>query len=714
MRPLAFALLALGAAAALVQFSLIRELLGAFGGNEYLVGISLGCWLLFSGAGSLAARAGPIHRQWWLVSILFMILACVAVASIVALRWARFHLFLPGSTLGLHQQIVVTAVAELPYCFLSGWALVACAQRLVELREERGLPLSYLLDSLGAIVAGLAFAFVLSWWFGHVQIAAVAGGLLILGAAAVIGLPKQLRIARWPVAGVVAGGLLLLSSHFDAASLRWLVPTGEVVFEARSAYGQIVVTESFGQRTYYRNGSHLHTTDVPELAEPLVQIPLHIHPKPRRVVVIGLPTQDVGCELTKHPLEEVIFLEPDKVLLEALSAAGDAWVAPNARVKHEDARTYFARHRGVFDVILLDRPAPQTVLDNRYFTREFAHLARQALRPGGIVALELIPYSPYLTTEQAQFLSAVAGAFGQEFSHVWLVPTDIVRLIASNEPIAKNVAEAVDERGTTVTYVSPAYLLVQLDPSRQAAVDRALAETAPANSDLKPFAAHVVLSRWLRQYNFRFGALELILVGVLVFMIVRLRREEVPVFAAGFAGAGLEYIVLLAVQTAAGTLYSVTAWLVTLFMIGLVLGTHFGNVAMPSIRKLRFLLGAFAFLALLHGAVMWATSAAGGRGATWLPITCVTLVFSCLVFADGLATGAVFAVGARTVTLGVPQRPASLYCADFIGGALGSVLVSCYLLPVEGTVPAVVAVGGLLMVAAFIFPAKKIGRASRG
>jgi spermidine synthase len=46
----------LGVAAVMTQLALLRELLGAFAGNELVLGIGLGCWLLLTGAGTWLGR----------------------------------------------------------------------------------------------------------------------------------------------------------------------------------------------------------------------------------------------------------------------------------------------------------------------------------------------------------------------------------------------------------------------------------------------------------------------------------------------------------------------------------------------------------------------------------------------------------------------------------------------------------------------------------
>src|SRR5664279_1705761 len=53
----------LGVSAVMTQLALMRELLGAFSGNELVVGVSMGSWLMLTGLGTWLGRFLPRSRE---------------------------------------------------------------------------------------------------------------------------------------------------------------------------------------------------------------------------------------------------------------------------------------------------------------------------------------------------------------------------------------------------------------------------------------------------------------------------------------------------------------------------------------------------------------------------------------------------------------------------------------------------------------------------
>jgi len=94
-------LLALGTSSVSVQLIMIREVMSTFGGNELVIGLVLGVWLLFTGLGSalgvpLAKKARP-ERMLFAGHILVGVLPFFQIAAVRALPllWVR------GEMLGL-------------------------------------------------------------------------------------------------------------------------------------------------------------------------------------------------------------------------------------------------------------------------------------------------------------------------------------------------------------------------------------------------------------------------------------------------------------------------------------------------------------------------------------------------------------------------------------------------------------------------------------
>jgi spermidine synthase len=720
-RQLRLKILALGLTAPWVQFALLRELMGSYGGNEYLIGLALGSWLLFGGLASALARWCPPHagclsvgERW-----LWALLAVFPLLTILALRSARHTLFLAGGGLGLSAQLTVATLAQIPFCSLSAFFLVRNTQRLALNEREFGISQSYLLDAVGSLIGGVLFAFVLSRWLGHLQTSALVAVALVSAALAdpLPALRKLMDVRfAWIALAVLA---LVVGAFMERPSLSWLIPAGKLVFEGRSPYGQIIVSELGGQRTYFRNGAPMFSTDTPESVEQFVHLPLLAHPAPKHVLVIGPPRRDVLVAIQQHGVADVTFVQPDPALEAALSDRGDFASGTHVHVVLDDARNFLARYRSEIDVILVDEALPTTLLANRYFTREFARTARDALKSGGVIALPLGEYTEYFDAPRAQLIASVSRAFGAEFHHVRLLPSDLILLLASDRPLATDLAGAFAQRNLRTVYVRPSFLAATVAaPDRIAALERAQSAHAPENADFFPIANHFALRRWLREYGFRFGLLEAGLLVILFMYAWRMRRLQWPVFATGFSASGLEYLALAAVQTVAGTLYYLSALLITLFMAGLAIGVRATRRVDALHRALLISLLSNAALAAAHAVIVVAlpficNSMASRPHLSQLRIWLVEWLFAGELLALGAATGAVFALCSRIAEQELTARASQLYSADFVGGALGAVLFATLFVPALGMmIPAAVCGLFLASTAFFVAAPRQVARSS--
>ena len=61
----------------------------------------------------------------------------------------------------------------------------------------------------------------------------------------------------------------------------------------------------------------------------------------------------------------------------------------------------------------------------------------------------------------------------------------------------------------------------------------------------------------------------------MIIYVVRLRPVSLVIFCGGFAAAALEVVLLLAFQVLFGSLYYQVGWVITMFMLGLVIGTFY-------------------------------------------------------------------------------------------------------------------------------------------
>ncbi|MGA2855077.1 MAG: hypothetical protein ABSE90_13225, partial [Verrucomicrobiota bacterium] len=190
---------ALGVSCVMTQLALMRELLGAFSGNELVLGVVLGNWLLLMGIGTWLGRTSDKLRNPLAVLVVMQILVAVLpLLQVFLLRTLRNVVFVRGAAVGVSETVISTFILLLPYCLVAGYALtLACAIQSrtgvppvhVSERETTDIERQstdkrdacptlnenavsaagrvYVADSIGSIAGGVLFSFVLVRFLDH-------------------------------------------------------------------------------------------------------------------------------------------------------------------------------------------------------------------------------------------------------------------------------------------------------------------------------------------------------------------------------------------------------------------------------------------------------------------------------------------------------------------------------------------------------------------
>jgi spermidine synthase len=121
------------------------------------------------------------------------------------------------------------------------------------------------------------------------------------------------------------------------------------------------------------------------------QIPMLLHPEPRRILQIAFGVGNSLSSVARHPIERVDCVELSPGALEAarfFTATNRGILAdPRVRVFVSDGRNFLLASRDSYDVIRLDPPELHTAGVVNLYTREFFEMARDHLAPGGIFSI---------------------------------------------------------------------------------------------------------------------------------------------------------------------------------------------------------------------------------------------------------------------------------------------------------------------------------------
>jgi len=696
-------LVGLGFSSIITQLSLLRELLGAFSGNELVLGICLGNWFVLTAAGAwLGEAAARLRRPERIFVAAQLGCALIPLAQVAAVRGLRDVVFLRGEAVGLPGTWLASLALLAPYCVAAG-ALLTLGCRIVGTGgRSGGVGQVYLADAAGSVAGGALFVFALVPRFDHFAVLCVPA-FLNLALGAFLAQRIRARGLLW-ACGIAACGLALLAALGDAdsATTAWQHRGERVLSRVNSPYGRLIVCESAGLLTFYENGIPVAATENTSEVEEAVHYAMCQRPAAGRVLLIGGGVAGDAREILRYPaVDEVTYVELDPAVIEA----GRRLVPANLddsriKVAAADGRRFVQESRGSFDVIIVDLPDPSTSQINRYYTAGFFAEAHRALRPGGVLAFGLGHYENFVGPELARLLASARRTLGGAFRQVIMVPGGRVFFLGSDEALTLEIAGRLESAGIHPRLVNRHYLQAMLSPDRLADIDRAVARPAALNTDADPVLYYYELRRWLSQFE----GISAVLVGVLTLALAGYFVCVGPVprviFAAGFAASGLEIVLLLTFQMLYGSLYRQIGLVVSVFMAGLVAGAWAAARAEPGPFPARRLAAAGLGIAVVAAAIplvihaiaimgSLARSEFAGQGC----ILIATFLLAWLV-------GAQFPLAAAAADPGTASVPARLFSADLAGAALGAFLVSSLLVPLIGVTAVCLLTAGLNAAAA--------------
>jgi spermidine synthase len=299
----------------------------------------------------------------------------------------------------------------------------------------------YALSTVGSILGTFLSAIVTIPLIGTQRTMLGAAALLVFAGALLLG-------SRWQGMTAVVAALLLVPAGTVKA-------TPGLLFEAESTYQYVQVIERIdGSRTLKLNeGVAVHSVWEPEsvltggewdmflLVPPLLDRPV------RDVAVIGNAGGTIARAFgTFYPDVRIDGVEIDPVVTEAGRRYLGLGENPNLNVVTQDGRPFLQDTDRRYDVIVVDAYR-QPYIPFYLATKEFFELARDRLRPGGVLALNVarVPGDERLSRAIG---STIRAAFPQAW--VWKPLRFNELMLGFDRPASESVLEEragrVDER----------------------------------------------------------------------------------------------------------------------------------------------------------------------------------------------------------------------------------------------------------------------------
>jgi spermidine synthase len=453
-----------GLSSFIYEIAWIRMLSLVLGASTHAFELMLASFILGLALGGLWVRQRVDHSQdpvrFLGIVQLLMGLAAAATIPVYAggfdfMAWllgalnrngAGFVLFNVGST-------VIALLVMLPATFLAGMTLPLITYRLLRSPTgEKALGQVYAANTLGAIVGVVLTVHLLMSWVGLkgaiIVGAAIDVALGVVLLASTSGAPTFLRRAFQAPAVAAVAGLIVLAVVFEVdprQAASGVFRTGaarissdsRVVFHEDGKTATIDVISASDKSIAIRTngkvdaaiGLGAHALGDEYTMALLSLLPLGHRPEARTAAVIGFGSGMSTATLLASPnLQRVDTIEIEPAMVEGARhfrpAVERAFSDPRSRIVIDDAKSFFARGRSRYDIIVSEPSNPWVTGVASLFTSEFYARLNEYLEDGGILAQWLHTYEMDSAT-LASILLAVSKTF-PEFMVYSSIDMDIV------------------------------------------------------------------------------------------------------------------------------------------------------------------------------------------------------------------------------------------------------------------------------------------------
>jgi spermidine synthase len=658
-----------GVSSVTVQLLTIREFLSQFQGNEITISLTLFCWLMLAGLGSLLARSirNPFPTVY---ALLILFLAFWPLAQIVLIRSMRDMFFIRGASPGFYEIVLYVLAMTGPYCVVIGLIL---PQALVLMNHRFHHFTSghlYLTDSIGDIAGGALFTLALVYLLKPFAILAVTSSLLVLTALLLLAGLKRYFLLFLAALCASMFYVLSLSSHFELYTLS--MQYGEIVRYEESPYGRIVVTREGQQHTFWGSGLPLLADANVMNVEERIHYPLSQLEKVQNVLMISGGHRNALEEVLKHHPETIDYVELDPYLTGAVEQMGFLKKGPGIQVINTDGRRYIRTTGKRYDAVLVDLPDPDTFQINRFFTGEFFEMVKGILSESGILSFGS-SYSPnYLSDVTRQKLCSIYTTAKLHFRNVLVLPGGKAYFLCRNGELTTDVAGRLAEKSVKTSYVE-GFFHGNVTEDRIKDLGRQLEAAGSVNQDFAPSLIHLALKEGFAVHGTSPYLLLIVLLGASALYLLALAREEYLLFSSGLVTMGAEMVVIFAFQVIYGFIYKEVGAIITAFLLGLLPGAILGNLASPR-KKRGMILSDLALLGLLFLLFVWVK---------FYRVDLPPFVFLTYCFTFSLFCGYQFPVAAAVI--GEEKNPAArCLAADLVGAGVGTLATGALLIPIWG------------------------------
>lgn len=672
-----FAVTVLGISHIVTQITVIREFINVFAGNEVVLGILFSLWMLLTGFGAWLGRFVRIFSlQMLLFRLSLFLVAFLPIAHIVLIRFLRDYLFIRGEMPGIGPLIIWATALLTPYCLITGLLLtIACGILPAYDSGKLSIGKVYFFDNIGDILGGILFTFILVLYFNNLTILYVPAFLCLLGLLFVKGYNvgrEYFRLFRGIVGMILL--IIIIFLPLEDTSLQWLYPGQKIVDHLESPYGRVVVTRDYDQISFFENGEHLFSTPNIFANEELVHYALPQLPDVESVLLISGGVSGILDEVLKYDVDTVDYVELDPSIITAGMKHLNIQFPQAVHLQQHDGRNFIRNTKKKYNAVILDLPDPTSLQLNRFYTYEFFNEVKAILLPQGIICFGVQGAENYISHDQALFLSTLHNTLKRVFNHVLIIPGERNIFIASDRTLSSDIATLIASRKIQTTYVNKHYLSGRVTAERLSFIKQHIIDDVSPNHDFRPTAFIYSIRIWLNMFQETFKIPLLVTFLFFAIYFARIGMINKTLFTTGFTASSMEILILFCYQISHGSVYTGIGFIIASFMLGLAAGSYMANRLLLVTPKNILKIEAYIIIYIL----IFLLIVVAGKSLHGI------IIFPVLAVVIGTLTGAEFPIASRLVHSSPSETAGSLYAADLLGGSLGAIVVSLFLVPSIG------------------------------
>ena len=678
-----------GLASIVGQIALLREFMSLFSGHEIIIGIFLAFWMLMVGTG--AFMAGKVKRDIN-IFILPVILGFALIAALLTLYFSRAGLVTHGTEPEFSKLILIVFITLLPVCIVTGYAFTVFSQKAVSGSGNWSISNIYIWEQAGSSIGGGVLYLILVQWLNSVQILIFISVYLFIIAVLLPDISLRKKITG--LAFVITSGLFMLIYPLQKY-LRGLEFRSEKIVSIKDTpYGNVVVTESDGQKNVYENGDlrsysgEIETTE--EDVHAIMLRSLHTH----NVLMIGGASPGTFREFKKYKGVKVDYVDVDPAIVKILRQSGEN----NVSFFVTDPLRFLKKSNMKYDVIILDTGLPHNLQDNRFFTKEFFRIVKYHLTTGGIFGLKGPEKQFHKEDSYVSFLSIIASTGLSVFdkydiypgSHIFFLFTDgmLLPLFAREhtDVIRKNV------------WFNSDYILPDLSKEERSSYLKEIKTNMRINTSLYPVLLEESIVAKSGYWHIDRFTYIYIVSGIFLILFLFFKRKAKTMALTGFALSGVQLILIYMMQIVAGNLYEVIGVLFGLSMAGMATGAWVNRkyISSLTVRSEVILLIIGMMVLLLPFILRFLVE---GNVNFILQVLLIYLLVMLFAFMGGV----LFSSISHVENADTGKLAGAVYGSDLIGSSAGLLLTSLFFIPVAGMVNTAFILGALCVVGGLMF-----------